>query len=71
MGGTLTQGGYDVFTTQYTHPTFTGNLDAGTIAASSLSYVDSNTQAATDVMTEIHTINDRYNNSVNHLTPEQ
>ena len=83
MAGTLTKGGYGVPTTQYTPPatdlsnyapkynTFTGTLSAGTIAASFLSYVDSTTQAATDVMTEIHTINERYNNSVNHLTTEQ
>ena len=46
-------------------------MSAGSIAGSSLSYVDSTTQAATDVMTETHTINERYNNSVNHLTSEQ
>ena len=81
MAGTLTQGGHNVLKTQYSppvtdlsnyapksNPTFTGT--AGGIAASSLSYVDSTTQAATDGMIEIQTINDGYNNSVNHLTTE-
>ena len=63
VGGSLNKGGYEVLTTQYTPPvtdlstvthpnlTFTGTVSAGTIAASSLSYVDTTTQVATDVMT--------------------
>ena len=82
--GNVSVSGYNVLTTQYTppatdlssyapksNPTFTGTLSASAITANSLSYVDTTTQVATDVMTEIHTINERYSNSVTHLTTEQ
>ena len=83
MGGTLEKGEYDVLTTQYNPPatdlsnyasksnlTFTGTQNAGVIVASWLSHVDSNTNC-NRYYDKIHNINDRYNNSVNYLTPEQ
>ena len=53
------------------NPVFTGTLSAGAIAASSLSDVNSTTQAATDVIAETHSINEKYNNSMKHWTTEQ
>ena len=77
-------GGYNLLTTQYTlpvtdfsnysfksNPVFTGTLSVGAIAASSLSDVNSTTQAATDVIAETHSINEKYNNSMKHWTTEQ
>ena len=74
--GNLIQGGYTVLIIQCTslttdlssyapksNPTFTGTLNAGAIAESSLSYVDNTTLVATDVMTQIQSLNTQWNNS--------